>query len=662
MKKQNTKTLDEQFNNWFIEYGSHVVLNRAVPHISDGLKPSQRRVLHSMEEMEDGRYNKVANIVGNTLKYHPHGDMSVFETLVGVAQKDLLIEKQGNWGNILTGDGAAAARYIEARISKLGKEILFNKETTQWTMSYDGRNKEPITLPVKFPLLLAQGTEGIAVSLSCKILPHNFNELCDASISYLKKEKFNLYPDFPQGGIVDVSDYNEGQGPQACKDPKDASKVRIRALIKPHSKYSLEITEIPWGTSTVGLRDSILDAESKGRIKVKKVHDMTAQNASIIVEFPPSPDYDIEKAKAALYKFTDAQTLHYPNAVLIKDGKPNFTSVSDLLIESVKNTKSLIKRELEIEIEKLDAQWMKLSLEALFIEKKAYKEVEDSPSPQESEKRITKALKPHWGKLRRQPTGEEILNLTELKIRRISKYDKEAYKKELEKIEEAEKVALRKLANMTKTTIKYFEELKENFGKERTRRTKIIKKGFVESVDIAEILPSDKKVYCNRAEGFIGTSLRRDEELPFTISDKTDIAAIGGEGVLRFNRPKSKTFYGLNLKEIVCVSPESQEVIYNMIYNSPKNRNRTIAKRFTLKEGFTRDREYLLCAKEKGEVVYLGKQMPKEKPPKVKILMKPGTGARKKEIEFDFSSIDIKGREAAGNIVSQFPANKATDK
>lgn len=657
--KQSTKTLDEQFNNWFVEYGSHVVLNRAVPHIQDGLKPSQRRVLHAMEEMEDGRYNKVANIVGNTLKYHPHGDMSVFETLVGIAQKDLLIDKQGNWGNILTGDGAAAARYIEARLSKLGREILFNKETTQWTNSYDGRNKEPVTLPVKFPLLLAQGTEGIAVSLSCKILPHNFNELCDAATAYLQKEDFKLFPDFPQGGSVDVSEYNDGRGPQHCKDPKEASKVRIRASIRPHSKYSLEIHEIPWGTSTIALRDSILDAESKGKLKIKKVHDMTAQSASIIVEFPANPEYDIEKAKAALYKFTDCEVLHYPNAVVIEDGKPNFTSVTNLLIESVKSTKALIKQELEIEIEKLDTDWMRLSLEALFIEKKAYKEVEDSPSPQESEKRITRVLKPFWGKLRRVPTGEEILNLTELKIRRISKYDKEAFRKELEKIEESEKVAMKKLSNMTKTTINYFKELKEKFGKDKPRRSKLIKRGFVQSVDIAEILPSDKKVYCNRAEGFIGTGLRKDDELPFTIGDKTDIAAIGSEGVLRFNRPGSKTFYALNLKEIIVVSPETQEVVYNMIYNNPKNKNRAMAKRFTLKEGFIRDREYLLCGKTKGEVIYLEKQNPKEKAPKVKVLMKQGSGARKKEIDFDFNSLEVKGREALGNIVSQYPAANA---
>lgn len=660
--KESTKTLDEQFNNWFIEYGSHVVLNRAVPHIKDGLKPSQRRVLHAMEELEDGRYNKVANIVGSTLKYHPHGDVSVFETLVGIAQKDLLIDRQGNWGNILTGDGAAAARYIEARVSKLGKEILFNKETTEWTDSYDGRNKEPITLPVKFPLLLAQGTEGIAVSLSCKILPHNFNELCEASIKYLQKEDFRLFPDFPQGGTVDVSEYNDGQGPQSSKDPKESSKIRIRAVIKPHSKYGLEIVEIPWGTSTIALRDSIIDAESKGKIKIKKVHDMTAQSASIIVEFPPGPEYDIEKAKAALYKFTDAAALHYPNAVVIEDGKPNFTSVSNLLIDSVKSTKALLKKELEIEIDKLDTQWMKLSLEALFIEKKAYKEVEDSPSPEESEKRITKALKAHWGQLRRAPTSEEILNLTELKIRRISKYDKDAYKKELDKIQEAEKIAMKKLSNMTKTTVTYFENLKEKFGKDKQRKSKIIKKGFVDSVDITEILPSDKKVYCNHAEGFIGTNMRKDQELPFTIGDKTDIAAIGSEGVLRFNRPGMKSFYGLNLKEIIVVTPQSQEVVYNMIYNSPANKNRTMAKRFTLKEGFIRDREYLLCGKTKGEVIYLEKRNPKEKAPKVRVQMKSGSGARKKEVEFDFNSLSVKGRESLGNIVSQYPSSRVQEK
>jgi topoisomerase-4 subunit A len=389
---------------------------------------------------------------------------------------------------------------------------------------------------------------------------------------------------------------------------------------------------------------------------------MTAQSASIIVEFPASPDYDIEKVKAMLYKFTDAEVTHYPNAVVIQDGKPNFTSVTDLLIDSVKNTKALIKKELEIEIEKLNLQWMRLSLEALFIEKKGYKEVEDSPSPEESQKRITKVLKPHWGKLRREPTGEEILNLTELKIRRISKYDKDAYRKELEKIEDAEKVAMKKLSNMTKTTINYFNELKNKFGNDKQRKSKVIKKGFAESIDITEILPSDKKVYCNKAEGFIGTSLRKDEELPFTIGDKTDIAAIGSEGVLRFNRPGAKTFYGLGLRDIVVVNPESQECIYNMVYNSPNNKNRTMAKRFNLKEGFIRDREYLLCGKAKGEVIYLEKQDPKAKAPKVKLSMKAGTGARKKEIDFDFNTIAVKGRESLGNIVSQYPTASAVKK
>lgn len=649
-QRDQTKTLDQQFKDWFVEYGSYVVLHRAVPHIEDGLKPSQRRVLHSLRELEDGRYNKVANVVGNTLKYHPHGDASVTETLVGVAQKDLLVDRQGNWGNILTGDGAAAGRYIEARLTPLAKEILFNDEITQWVKSYDGRNDEPVTLPVKFPLLIAQGTEGIAVSLSCKVLPHNFNEICDAAIAYLRKKPFKLLPDFAQGGVMDASEYNDG---------KSGGKVKVRAVIVPHSKHSLEIREIPFGTTTIALRDSILDAEAKGKIKIRKVSDMTAEEASIIVEF--AAGFEMDKAIAALYAFTECEVTHYVNAVVIQEGNPEFTGISELLKHSVTRTRERIQSELELLLKKLDAKWMKLNLEKLFIQTKAYREVEDVESPEIAVKKIRKKLKPHWGILRREPTDEEILSLTELKIRRISKYDSEAAQREIEALERLEKETKEKLENLTATVVSYFKSLKEKYGKERQRRTEVSPQPFESSKEMTDILPADRKVYWNRGEGFIGTSLKREEELPFTIGEKTDIAAIGTEGVLRFNRPGAKTFYGVGLLSAVPVNRESVEKIYNIIYYGPASKNRTMAKRFILKGGFIRDKEYLLCGKQKGTIVYICEQDPKKKAPKVNVKLKAGSGARKRELSFDFKTLEVKNREALGNIVANYPAASAVE-
>jgi topoisomerase-4 subunit A len=644
--------LEKHFETWFRDYGSHVILNRAVPHIADGLKPSQRRVLHALWELEDGRYNKVANVVGHTLKYHPHGDASVFETLVSLAQKGLLIDRQGNWGNTLTGDGAAAARYIEARLSSFAKDVVFNKDLTDWVPSYDGRNKEPKTLPVKFPLLLGLGTEGIAVSLSCKILPHNFNELCNAAIKYLKGERFKLYPDFDNGGEMDVSNYNDGAA---------GGKVKLRAKIVPHSKHSLEIKEIPAGTTTISVRDSIVEAETKGKIKIRRVHDMTSESASIIVEYPPSSPLDKDKAIAALYAFTDCEITHHVNAVVIEKDKPKFTCVSEILIDSVQRTKSLIKLELEILLRKLDLEWMKLSLERIFIETKTYRELEIAKSSDQALDILKKKLKPYLKDLRRAPTDEEYKALLELKIRRITKYDQEECKKNLERIVKTEKETKSKLRNLTQTTISYFEGLFEKFGSKVTRKTKLVKKPFENTRASVEILPTNLKVFVNRTEGFIGTGLRKDEELPFLINSKSDIAAISRDGVLKYSRPGQKTFFGLGILSTSLINKEEEPKIYNIIYYSPTSKNRAMAKRFQIDAGFIRDKEYLLCGKSKGTIVYLKEQGQKEKPPKVKVKLSGDSSARKKELVFDFKTIEVKNREALGNMVSKHKPSSAID-
>jgi topoisomerase-4 subunit A len=646
--------LEKHFETWFRDYGSHVILNRAVPHIADGLKPSQRRVLHSLWELEDGRYNKVANVVGHTLKYHPHGDASVFETLVSLAQKGLLVDRQGNWGNALTGDGAAAARYIEARLSPFAKEVVFNKDLTNWVPSYDGRNKEPKTLPVKFPLLLGLGTEGIAVSLACKILPHNFNELCKAAVSYLKGEKFKLFPDFENGGEMDVSNYNDGA---------NSGKVKLRAKIVPHSKHSLEIKEIPHGSTTISVRDSIIDAESKGKIKIRKVHDMTSECASIIIEYPASAPLDKEKAIAALYAFTDCEITHHVNAVVIEKDKPRFASVSEILIDSVQRTKELIKLELELLLKKLDLEWMKLSLEKIFIESKTYRELENAKDSEQALDILKKKLKPYLKDLRRNPTDEEFKNLLELRIRRITRYDQEECNKNLEKIVKSEKEAKIKLKNLTQTTISYFENLSLKFGTNLPRKTKIVKKPFVNTKSSIEILPSNLKVYVNREEGFIGTSLKKDEELGILINEKSDIAAISKDGTLKYSRPGAKTFYGLGILSTALMSKDNkvEPKIFNIIYHSPSVKNKTMAKRFEINGGFIRDKEYLLCGKSKGTIVYLKEQTKSEKPPKIKVKLSGDSSARKKEIIFDFKSLEVKNKEALGNIVSKYKASGATE-
>ena len=531
--------------------------------------------------MEDGRYNKVASVVGNTLKYHPHGDIGVFETLVGLGQKGLLIDMQGNWGNTLTGDGPAAQRYIEARLTAFAKEVVFNPKVTDWKKSYDGRNDEPISLPVKFPLLLAQGTEGIAVSLACKILPHNFTELCDAAVAILKEEDFELLPDFPQGGDMDASNYHDGM---------IGGKVKVRAKIVPHGKNDLEIVELVYGTTATSLRDSILEAEGKGKIKIKKVHDMTGEQVSLIVELPPGTNQ--ETAKQALYAFTECEMTHHPMGVVIKNAKPEFLSVCEILVENVERTMDLIRRELELRLKELDERWMKLNLEKLFVRTKSYQALEEAKSVEEGIERIKKALTPHLGTLRREPTEEDYRALTEMKIRRISLYDEENNSREIQGVEKEEKETGRKLKRLKETTIEHFEEIKRKYGTEKERRTKIIRDGFskIQAVDVAV---SNQKVYWNPEGGFVGTGLKKDQLLPFEINELTDIAGIDKNAVLKILRPGEKSFYGEGLLDARPTGKDKNAPVYNMLYEDVES-GTTYAKRFQINGGFIREKAYPL--------------------------------------------------------------------
>mgnify|MGYP001766505993 CR=1 FL=1 len=635
---ESVKNLESQLLDWFRQYGSHVILHRAVPAIEDGLKPSQRRVLHSLWELEDGRYNKVANAVGNTLKYHPHGDLSVFETMVGIGQKGYLLDTQGNWGNILTGDGAAAGRYIEARLSPLAKENIFNPKTTRWTSSYDGRNKEPVTLPAKFPILLCQGTEGIAVSLACKILPHNFAECCQAAMQHLAGEDFDLLPDFPQGGTADFSSYKNGES---------GGKVKIRAKIE-QGKNSLTITEIPYGTTTVSLRDSILKAEERGTIKIKKVTDLTAEAARLTIDFPPGTDLD--KAQDAIYAFTECETSHTICGAVIQNGKPVFLGTKELLKYSADRTKDLIREELEIELAELDLEWQKASLEKLFIETKAYTALETAVSAEDGRKAIREIMRPHFVKLRREPTEEEIGALTEIRIRRISAYDTERAKKDIQTIETKEREARKKLRNLTETAIRHFGQLLSKYGEMCPRKTTVAQSPF-EKIETAEVARNAQKIYWDKKGGFIGTSLRKDEALPFEVNQMTDIAAIAENGVLKVCRPNQKVFYGENLLDARPVE-KSGNPTYNMLYTETSS-GKTFAKRFRLDGGFTREKPYPLAGGSADNKVMFLKITEGEEPgPKVRIELGKNTKARKKELEIDLGAIAVKGRASQGNTVT----------
>ena len=638
---ESIKHVSELYKDWFIDYASYVILERAVPHIDDGLKPVQRRILHSMWEMEDGRYNKVANIIGNTMKYHPHGDASITEALVGMGQKELLVDTQGNWGNILTGDSAAAARYIEARLTPFALEVVFNPKTTQWQLSYDGRNKEPITLPVKFPLLLAMGVEGIAVGLSCKILPHNFNELIDASIAALRGKKVEIYPDFPTGGIIDVSAYNDG---------KRGGKIKIRARIKELNSKTIVITEIPYETTTTALIDSIVAANEKGKLKIKKIEDNTSDNVEIVLHLHPdvSPDVTIE----ALYAYTQCEMTISPNAVVIQDDKPRFMGVSEILRYSANRTLELLKKELEIELNELKEKWHFASIEKIFIKEEMYIDFKKFDSKEQLYEYLYKRFDKYKKQLIRPLNDNDLQKLTQIPMIRITRFDSAKADELINELNEKIKQTQYHLDNIVDYTIEYFKELKRKYGKGKERRTEI---RTLHQVQKSEISIANQRLYIDRSEGFIGTSLRKNEFL-CECSDNDEIIAITEEGIMKVVKVADKVYIGKNILYAGIFKRNDDRTIYNMIYrDGPKGVY--FVKRFNI-GGVTRDKEYLLTkGTPNSKVIYLSVN-PNGETEKVIILLKPNSGARKTEIEFDFASIDVKGRGAIGNILTKYPIDK----
>jgi len=628
-----------QYKNWFLDYASYVILERAVPAVEDGLKPVQRRILHAMKEMDDGRYNKVANIIGQSMQYHPHGDMSIGDALVNMGQKDLLIDTQGNWGDVRTGDSAAASRYIEARLSKLALEIAFNAKTTHWQLSYDGRKNEPITLPMKFPLLLAQGAEGIAVGLSTKILPHNFIELCEASIKHLKGRKFELYPDFLTGGMIDVSHYNKG---------KRGGKVKVRAIIEEQDKKTLVIKSVPYGVTTSSLVDSIVKANDNGKIKIKKVTDGTAQDVAIYVELAPgiSPDITID----ALYAFTDCEISISPNACVIVDNKPRFITVNELLETSTDNTKGLLKRELEIKLAELEEKWHYTSLEKIFFEEKIYKELEQKHKSWDAViDAIDKAFVPYKKKLKRAIEREDLIKLTEKPVRRIYRLDINDLIEQIKAIDEEINQVNFNLEHLTDFSIAYFENLIKKFGKGRERRTEI---KLFDSIEARHVVIANTKLYMNAAEGFIGTSLKKNDFL-CECSDLDDIICFTKAGKMKVVRVADKVFIGKDILHAAVFQKGDERTTYNMIYVDGKS-GVSYAKRFNV-TGITRDKEYdLTKGADKSKVHYFSAN-PNGEAEVVRILLSPNCSARNKELDFDFSTLEIKGRGSNGNQIVKYP-------
>ncbi|MBL8002564.1 MAG: DNA gyrase/topoisomerase IV subunit A [Flavobacteriales bacterium] len=633
------------YREWFLDYASYVILERAVPALYDGLKPVQRRILHSMKVLDDGRYNKVANIIGNTMQYHPHGDASIGDALVQLGQKDLLIDCQGNWGNTLTGDSAAAPRYIEARLSKFALDVVFNPKTTDWQLSYDGRNKEPIFLPVKFPLLLAQGAEGIAVGLSCKILPHNFNELIDASIAVLRKRSFDLVPDFPTGGLADVSNYNEGER---------GGRVRCRARIRKEDNKTLVINEIPFGTTTSSLIESIIKANDKGKIKVRHIEDNTAENAEILIHLAAgvSPDTTID----ALYAFTDCEVSIAPNAVVIENDKPRFVSVKELLRISTENTLRLLKLELEIKLEELEAQWHFSSLERIFIEKKVYRKIEEAETWEEVLSFIDKGLKPHIKELRRPVTEEDILRLTEIRIKRISKYDSFKADEHIRGLEDQIAEVKDKLANLVDHAVDHFKELKRKYGAGRERRTEL---RTFDTIVAAKVAVANKKLYFDREEGFMGWSLRNNE-LVTECSEIDDIIVFRLNGTMMVTKVADKKFIGKGVIHIGVFKKNDERTIYHMIYqDGPKGA--FFMKRFAV-TGVTRDKEYDLTAGTPGSSVEYFTCNPDGASETVTVVLRPKPNLRKTKFDIDFAQLGVKGRSSRGNLLTRYSVQKVTQK
>ena len=633
--------VDGMYESWFLDYASYVILERAVPDIHDGLKPVQRRLLHSLKEMDDGRYNKVANVIGNTMKYHPHGDASIGDALVNMGQKDLLIDMQGNWGNILTGDRAAAPRYIESRLSKFALEVVFNPKITEWVPTYDGRTKEPVTLPVKFPLLLAQGVEGIAVGLSTKIMPHNFVELIDASTSILRGRGMKVYPDFPTGGIADFSQYNDGQR---------GGKVRVRARIEQVDAKLLKITEVPFATTTSSLIDSVIKANEKGKIKIKKIEDNTAEFVEILIHLPAgvSPDKTID----ALYAFSDCEISISPNACIIKNDKPYFLTVTDILKQSTAHSLALLKAELEILLSEQQALWHFASLERIFIENKIYRDIEDCETWDAVIEAIREGLEPHIKHLKEPVSDDDIVRLTEIKIKRISKFDLDKANENLNRIEDAIADLKNKLANLVDYAVDYFKGLKKKYKEGRSRKTEI---RTFETIVASKVAIRNQKLYINIEEGFIGTSLRKDE-LVCECSDIDDVIIFRNDGKMMITRISAKTFVGKGVIHLAIFKKNDVRTIYNLIYRDGKQGN-TYMKRFPVKS-ITRDKEYDLTAGNKGSKMYHFSANPNGEAEVVSIALKSQVKARKLKFEIDFADLAIKGRSSKGNLVSKHPVNK----
>ncbi len=637
--KTDSGHVDDMFSEWFLDYASYVILERAVPHANDGLKPVQRRILHSMRELEDGRYNKVANVIGNTMKYHPHGDASIGDAMVQMGQKDLLIDMQGNWGNTFTGDSAAAPRYIEARLSKFALDVVFNPKTTNWLASYDGRNKEPETLPVKFPLLLAQGAEGIAVGLSCKILPHNFIELLDGCIAFLRKQTPELVPDFPTGGIADASEYNNG---------KRGGRVKCRARIETRKKTLLAITELPFGKTTTSLIDSILSANDKSKIKISRVEDNTADKVEILVYLPAGSDP--ETVEQALYAFTDCEVSVSTNICVIENNKPHFFSAADLLYLATEKTRELLKLELEIQLAELNEKWHFSSLEKIFIENRIYRRIEEEETWEGVIATVDKGLDPFKKLLKREVTQDDILRLLEIKIKRISKYDSFKADELIKGLEEQIAETEKNLKYLTKYAIRWFNELKKKYGKGRERKTEL---SSFKKVVAHDVVIANETLYVDKKEGFAGTSMKKDEAV-CKCSNLSDVIAINQEGQLIVRKVSSKAFFGKNILHIdVFNRAEPNALTYCMVYRDGKT-GPTLAKHFTV-GGVTRDKEYDLTKGKPGSRVFYISCYPTEggEMDAVKVNLKPAPRLRKTEEEIYFKDVTVRGRSSGGNIVTK---------
>ncbi|MGF1584013.1 MAG: DNA gyrase/topoisomerase IV subunit A [Bacteroidales bacterium] len=633
--------LSGMYKDWFMDYASYVILERAVPHLHDGLKPVQRRIMHAMKRLDDGRFNKVANIIGYTMQYHPHGDVSIGDALVQLGQKDLLVETQGNWGNIVTGDGAAASRYIEARLSKFALDVVFNPKTTAWKLSYDGRNKEPVTLPVKFPLLLAQGVEGIAVGLASKILPHNFNELLDACVDYLQGREFVLYPDFPGGGLADVSRYNDGLR---------GGSVRVRTRITKLDKKTLVINDVPFGKTTSGVIDSILKANEKGKIKIRKIDDNTANTVEILVHLAPgiSPDKTID----ALYAFTDCEVPISPNSCVIENDRPRFPAVTEMLKISTDHTVRLLKLELEIRLAELSEDWHLSSLEKIFIENRIYLSIEECETWESVLETIDRELEPYKPLLLREVNRDDIVKLTEIKIKRISKYDNKKADEHIKSVEDEMEEVRGHLANLIPFAVNYFRQIKKKYGKGRERRTEM--RSF-DTIEASKVIVANEKLYVNRSEGFAGTSLRKDEYVG-DCSDIDDIIVFRQDGSYVVTKVADKIFVGKNIIHIAVFRKNDKRTIYNIVYRDGIN-GAVMMKRVAVK-GITRDKEYNITKGSKDSRIIYFSANPNGESEVVKVYLKPKPRLKNLIFDVDFGDLAIKGKNSIGNILTRHAVHK----